>query len=393
MKHRIFEDLLLQRMTHSISARDQARLKAHLATCARCRAALAEWQQIAAAVRLEVQERGTMIADNHAQPNRQVTHRHPALVLIAVVSLIIVLGIGFFYRPASSPSLVAQIATASPTPTNDVELVLAARNIENGTVIQSDDVTLYRLPVDDTPFNSVVELGDVVGKIARTNILCGLPVLTNMLVENARDVPMQAALNQQNDCSLAPLSEPAETENIVVAVQELSAGSVLNADSVALRRYPAQLVPDAAMTDLEAVIGKVAQVPIYRESVILAQQLQNPPADRESIIVPADLIQNRDSLLPVGSSVEVIVTMLFVDLGDTTQEAVGAVLPVTPPTGSEARAVTQHVTIALIVSTRMDAQGNLESLRLDVASPEDAQTLRWIVDAHLPITLALLTPA
>src|SRR5579871_913747 len=67
MAHDEFEDLILQYTTHSISEADQRILLTHLESCADCRAALMEWQQIAAAVKRNVHENGQVASVSQAQ--------------------------------------------------------------------------------------------------------------------------------------------------------------------------------------------------------------------------------------------------------------------------------------------------------------------------------------
>lgn len=388
MTHETFDDLLLQYMTHSISPTDRMALTAHLAECAPCRAALAEWRDIAAAVRLHAQERKTMIASVPVHAEYPMRRRRLTAMLVAAASVVGVILIALFNRPAHLPTLVAQIATS--TPTAYVDLVLAARDIENGALIQPEDVTLYPLPVDYAPFNGVVSPDDVVGKIARTNIRCGLPILANLYVENAHDVPVdQPTLAQRPDCNLPRLTEPVETRDVVTMAQEIPAGMPIPAEAVVLRPYPAALLPEGALTSLDDVVGKAARTPLYREQVVMPDQLQEVVENVE-LTIPATAIQNAGSLLPIGSRVDVITTILFVDLGDAVPS--GAQSLVTHDSGIEGTPVTQRlIGSARVVSVQTDATDAFESVTLSV-TPEDATTLTWIIEAKLQIVLVLVSP-
>lgn len=388
MTHETFDDLLLQYMTHSISTADRAALKAHLAGCDACRAVLAEWQDIAAAVRLHAQERKTMIASVPVQAEHLAARRLTAL-LVATLAVACVALIALFNRPAHLPTLVAQIATDTPTPAITVDIVLAARDIQNGAVIHSEDVNLYPMPVDYAPFNAVVSLDDVVGKIARTNIRCGLPILANLYVDNARDVPNgQPVLAQTGTCDLPRLTAPVETRDVVMVVQEIPVGMIIPAAAVALRPYPAALLSEGILTSLDDIVGKAARTPLYREQVLVPDQLQDA-VENVDVTIPAASIANAESLLPVGSNLDVVVSILYLDVGDATPVPY---YQVTVPMGEDnVHPVTQRlVTAARIAAIETDDAGAVTAFTLSV-SPEDATALKWAIEAKLPIILVLVS--
>lgn len=388
MTHKSFEDLLLLHMTHSISEADRVKLFTHLESCADCRAALVEWQQIARAVKLNAEEKNTMTTATRFRTSVPRVQRPLLPAVIALIAVIFVAYFGLFSRPTTSfAPLAAQLAT--PTPTVYVELVLAARDIEHGTVLTSDDVTLYRIPVDYAPFNGMTQVADAVGKIARTNLQCGLPVMGNLLVEDAKDVSEQPALSQHNSCNLVPLSEPVEPKVVVVAIQEMDAGMRITKAMVALRAYPAQLVPADMAASLEEVVGQVTSVPIYREEMLSPAMLQAGESLSVHIAIPGDLIQNADSIFYAGDHIDVIATMLFVNV-DPTYQAPAGTNSVVVPAPADTRRITQRVaSYALIASVAHDGTGKLTELTLMV-TPTDAAVLAWVVEAKLPLVLSLL---
>ncbi len=80
----------------------------------------------------------------------------------------------------------------TPLPTNTpivfVPLVLALQDLPRGFLITQDAVVLRPWPQSSAPFNAITDLQDVVGKIARTDIFREQPILTNMVVDNLLDI-------------------------------------------------------------------------------------------------------------------------------------------------------------------------------------------------------------
>jgi Flp pilus assembly protein CpaB len=70
------------------------------------------------------------------------------------------------------------------TPIRFVELVIAVQELPRGFRIPPNAVALRLWPEDAAPFNGVTNLEDVVDKIARTDIFREQPILTNMIVDD-----------------------------------------------------------------------------------------------------------------------------------------------------------------------------------------------------------------
>lgn len=116
------------------------------------------------------------------------------LILLAVVVVVVLLPT---LNPAPPPTQVvdtsgAQVeqvvpqTTALPTatPMVFVDLVLAIQEINRGQVIPPNAVAIVPWPQQSQPFNGITNLEDVVGRIARTDIFREQPILTNMVVDD-----------------------------------------------------------------------------------------------------------------------------------------------------------------------------------------------------------------
>lgn len=120
-----------------------------------------------------------------------------AIVLIAVVAVVVLPSLNA-PPPAAPVDTTDQqpdqpsVPTVDPnftpeptaTPIRFVELVIAVQELPRGFRIPPNAVALRLWPEDAAPFNGVTNLEDVVDKIARTDIFREQPILTNMIVDD-----------------------------------------------------------------------------------------------------------------------------------------------------------------------------------------------------------------
>jgi Flp pilus assembly protein CpaB len=112
------------------------------------------------------------------------------IVLLAVVVVVVLPGLN-----APPPQPVATSVAQQPvepeatplptaTPIRFVELVVALQELPRGFRIPETAVALQLWPEDAAPFNAATSLQDVVGRLARTDIFREQPILTNMVVDD-----------------------------------------------------------------------------------------------------------------------------------------------------------------------------------------------------------------
>lgn len=114
------------------------------------------------------------------------------LILVAVIAVVLVVVLpGLQPAPTvttESGEVVVQQPNETPLPTATpmvfVDLVIAVQDLSRGQVIPPNAVAVRPWPEQSVPFNGVRNLEDVVGKIARTDIFREEPLLTNMVVDN-----------------------------------------------------------------------------------------------------------------------------------------------------------------------------------------------------------------
>lgn len=135
-----------------------------------------------------------------------------------------------------------------------------------------------------------------------------------------------------------PTPTPIPYVEIVVAVQELPRGIRIPAENaVELKRWPADAAPFNALQSLDDVVGKIARTDIPRESPVLSTMLVDNlrelaergrvgsdaaavmPPGLVAVSIPMDRITGVAYAIREGDYVDVIMSMLFVDVDEEFQ--------------------------------------------------------------------------
>lgn len=126
-----------------------------------------------------------------------------------------------------------------------------------------------------------------------------------------------------------PTAEPIPVIEVVVAVQEIARGMEIPPNAVELRPIPEPAAAIQVVRDLELVIGKIARTDIFIEQPILTNMLAENltgiassgsdaaavlPPNRVAVAVPIDRITSVAYAIQPGDRVDIIVSMLFVDV-------------------------------------------------------------------------------
>ncbi|MFN8376516.1 MAG: Flp pilus assembly protein CpaB [Anaerolineae bacterium] len=131
-----------------------------------------------------------------------------------------------------------------------------------------------------------------------------------------------------------PTATPIEFVEIVIAVQRMPRGFRITPNAVELRRWPLEAAPFNSIRSLEDVVGKIARTDIFVEQPILVDmvvedlsQLANVgsdlaavlPSGQVAISVPIDRITSVAYGIQPGDRVNIILSMLFVDVDEVFQ--------------------------------------------------------------------------
>jgi Flp pilus assembly protein CpaB len=131
-----------------------------------------------------------------------------------------------------------------------------------------------------------------------------------------------------------PTATPIPMVPVVIAVQDIPRGTVIGPDRVGVISFPADTAPRGAFTDVSAVVGLIAATDIVTEEIILARKLVEDlnalgnvgsdaaavlSPERVAVAVPIDEITSVAYGLRPGDRIDVIVSMLFVDVDEDFQ--------------------------------------------------------------------------
>lgn len=131
-----------------------------------------------------------------------------------------------------------------------------------------------------------------------------------------------------------PVPTPLPTIEIVVAGQRINRGQIIQPGDVVIRTWPEPFAPLSAITDMELVIGSIARTDIEREMPILTSHLTDNLADLAAIgsdasailppgtrmvAMPMDRLTSVAYALQRGDRVDLIVSLLYVDIDEDFQ--------------------------------------------------------------------------
>ena len=161
-------------------------------------------------------------------------------------------------------------------------------------------------------------------------------VLLPQLTQPTAPPPAQEVV-QVDDATPIPTPTPIEMVEIVIALQDLPRGFRIPPNAVTLSPYPRDVVPFNAITNLEDVIGRIARTDIFREQPILSNLVVEDltdiarvgsdaaailPSNLVAVSVPMDRLTSVAYAVQDGDRVDIIVSMLFVDVDEVYQSLV-----------------------------------------------------------------------
>lgn len=157
-----------------------------------------------------------------------------------------------------------------------------------------------------------------------------------------------------------PVIAPVEMTEIVIAQRSLKRGEEIPQDAIAMAPWATRALPQTAITDPAQVVGKLARYDIEPSEPILTTLLADDPSElsatgseaalkiplgQVAVTLPMTRLSGVGYALSEGDHVNVLVSMLFVDVAETTQ----AVLPDKAKlVGASIDPTTGNVTIQLL---------------------------------------------
>lgn len=181
------------------------------------------------------------------------------LILLALILLGIALAAYFLLRSPQPDGDGEIIAQPTPLP-REANIIIAAQNIPRGAVIPNDGVIIAPFPLDMVVETMTTDVGQVVGRRARTEIARGMPITTEMVTDQAGDL-----LGTGSDASLA--IEPGQTA-ISIPLNRLSgvAYALRGGDEVDI--VVSMLILDID-TDFQSVLPNITAVLVNPDRGVL----------------------------------------------------------------------------------------------------------------------------
>ncbi len=165
-----------------------------------------------------------------------------------------------------------------------------------------------------------------------------LPSLTpqTVAVQPTQDpnAPVVQNVQQNPEETPLPTATPIVFVDIVVAVQEIPRGMVIPPNAIQLRPWPQSVAPFNGVTNMDDVIGKRARTDIFREQPILSNMVVDDltgaarvgsdaaavlPEDLVAVSIPMDRLTGIAYAPQDGDRVDLIISLLFVDMDEDFQ--------------------------------------------------------------------------
>ncbi|MBI1256294.1 MAG: hypothetical protein GC204_02375 [Chloroflexi bacterium] len=154
------------------------------------------------------------------------------------------------------------------------------------------------------------------------------------VVDNTGDTQ---AVVQAPESTPLPTATPIIFVDLVIAVQELPRGIIIPPNAVAIKPWPQDAAPFNGVSNIEDVIGKRARTDIFREQPILSNMVVDDltgaahvgsdaaailPDGLRAVSIPVDRITSIAYAPQDGDRVDLIISVLFVDVDEAFQSIV-----------------------------------------------------------------------
>ncbi len=168
-------------------------------------------------------------------------------------------------------------------------------------------------------------------------IVVVLPQLNQPAPTAETDTTTQQQVAQAPQSTPLPTATPIIFVDLVIAVQELPRGIVIPPNAVAIRPWPQDAAPINAITNMDDVVGKRARTDIFREQPILSNMVVDDltgaahvgsdaaavlPNGLRAVSIPVDRLTSIAYAPQDGDRVDLIISMLFVDVDEAFQSLV-----------------------------------------------------------------------
>ncbi len=239
-------------------------------------------------------------------------------------------------------------------------------------------------------------------------------LLAGLVIAIAAGVVAYVTLNQA--VAARPLREQVTEPRtkVVVTTHVIEPRQLLVAEDLEFKEIPLAVIPEGAVLELEAAVGKIALTTLYPGEVILSQRLLDPTVvsgdGRMAVVLSEDEflfafpivdLMSRIDVLKPGDRVDLLFSFNFPLAAEEVSRISGVPTPVSSGAEEEQPALQQvtfdllqDVTIASVVYKRSadDRTASEPQALLFTVSPQDALVLKYVVDAGGVVSVVLRPP-
>ncbi len=272
----------------------------------------------------------------------------------------------------------------TPTPIDVVEIVIAVQELPRGFRIPANAVAVRRWPAESVPVNAVLDVEEVVNKIARTDIFREQPILNNMLVSDFENLENELGRVGSDAAAILPNSLVAvampmdRQSSVAYAVQDGDRVDVIvsmlfvNVDegfqSLTPNGFRLILITEDGIEVTEPLLGRPDSDPFFGAVLIQPSEIQRPRVVSQAAIQDA----------------------LVVHVGEFPDDGRFIGIPPTPTPipveEDEAAEGEEAAADAPPTPTPIPPRPNIITLGV---TPQDAVLLTWAIESRVPLNLAL----
>ena len=305
-------------------------------------------------------------------------------IVIVVVAVVVVLVLPQLNPPppavvdnTGDTQVVVQAPESTPLPTATpiifVDLVIAVQELPRGIIIPPNAVAIKPWPQDAAPFNGVSNIEDVIGKRARTDIFREQPILSNMVVDDltgAAHVGSDAAavlpdglravsVPVDRITSIAYAPQDGDRVDLIISVLFVDVDEAFQ--SIVPNTLTLFKITDSGIELQTGIVGRVDSTSLG--PVIVGPSERQRPRLVSQMTIQDALVVHMGNFPTDGRFIGVPPTPTPVPVEG--EQGQGGTPPPPTPTTPRPDIVTLGVT------------------------PQEAVVLTWLIEAKVPVTLAL----
>ncbi len=305
------------------------------------------------------------------------------IIVVAIVVVVVIPALGTTPEPAAvddgSPIVIApevqaqETALPTPTPIVFVDLVVAVQEIPRGMVIPPNAIQIRPWPQSVAPYNGITNMDDVIGKRARTDIFREQPILSNMVVDD-----LTGAARVGSDAAAVL---PEDLVAVSIPMDRLTGIAYAPQDGDRVDLIISLLFVELD-EDFQSILpNNLRLFRITEEGIELLAPIQGRP---DSTSLGSVIVEPSERQRPRLVTQRTIQDALVVHVGNFPYDGRFIGVPPTPTPVPDENAESESGTP--LPPTPLPPRPDIITLGV---LPQEAVVITWMIEARLPITMAL----